>query len=96
MEVYWSDHAKKRMLERALSLGISVSAVEEAVKKQRVKIRKGRSKKHGTKEFECIEKIGETLVTVQKAESKEMIFIITMRESGEREGKIWRKVTKAA
>lgn len=94
MDVYWSEHATTRFLERVVENNVTEEEVEAAVRKQRVRIKKGIDKKYKTKKFECIEKIQNTFITVQKAETKSMIHIITLWESKEREEKLWRRNTK--
>jgi len=94
MDVFWNSHATKRFLERVIGYNITEEQIESVVRKQRVKTKKEFDKKYKTQKVECIEKINETFVTIQKAESKELIFIITMWESKKREELEWQKKIK--
>ena len=94
MDVYWSRHAKSRLFERILSIGISEDEVERIIINQRVKTSIGYDKKYKTHNIECIDKLRDTFITIQKAESKNMIYVKTLWESKYREEEIWRKNIK--
>ena len=91
MEIFWKEHAKERFWERALLFGLNFAEAELALKKQKVKIFEGFDKKYKTNKYAFIEKFNNCFITFMKAESRKIIYVITLRESSEKEEKIWRK-----
>lgn len=85
MLVRWSLHAKHRFAERAIKLGINYGDIEFEIKKQRVKIKEGKSR------FKTIFKIEPHLLTAVKLETKEFIHVLTLWEANEMEAAIWSK-----
>lgn len=69
---------------------ITEEEIENTVKIQKVKIKKEFDKKYKTQKIECIEKVKDTLITIQKAESEKIIYIITMWISKNKEVEKWK------
>lgn len=79
----------ERFIERALIHGFTRTEIEIIIKKQEVRIPKGLDEKYGKNKFETIGLVAGKYLTVQKAEGKENIIVITLWESKEKEVKIW-------
>jgi len=89
VEVFWTQHALERFTERALLYGLSRTEIEMAIKKQEVRIKKGFDKKFKKDCFETIGMIVNKFFTVQKAEDKKKIIVITLWESSKKEVELW-------
>ena len=89
MEVFWTQHALERFTERALLYGLSRTELEMIIKKQAVRIKKGFDKKYRKDCFETIGMVANKFFTVQKAEDKKNIIVITLWESSKKEVDLW-------
>ncbi|MEK6957847.1 MAG: DUF4258 domain-containing protein [archaeon] len=89
MEVFWTVHAKERFIERSLLHGFSRTELEEIIRKQQVRINKGFDQKYRKRKFETIGTVGKKFFTIQKAEDKKNIIVITLWESKDREVDLW-------
>jgi len=89
VEVFWTQHALERFTERALLYGLSRTELEMIIKKQEVRIKKGFDKKFKKDCFETIGMIINKFFTVQKAEDKKKIIVITLWESSKKEVDLW-------
>jgi hypothetical protein len=89
VEIYWTKHALERFIERALIHGFTRTEIEIAIKKQEIKIPKGFDEKYGKEKIETICLVADKYLTIQKAESKKEIIVITLWESNEKEVKTW-------
>jgi len=89
MEVFWTQHALERFTERALLYGFSRTDLEQFIKKQEVRIRKGFDKKYNKEKFETVAMLFNKFFTVQKAEDKKNIVVITLWESSKKEADLW-------
>ena len=89
MEVFWTQHALERFTERALLYSISRTELEMIIKKQKVRIKKGFDKKFKKDCFETIGMIANKFFTVQKAEDRKNIIVITLWESSKKEVELW-------
>jgi len=87
--VFWTEHALERFTERALLYGFSRNEIEEIIKKQQVRFDKGFDKKYNKTKFETIGTVARKFFTVQKAEDKKAIIVITLWESNEKEVNLW-------
>jgi len=79
----------ERFAERALLYGFSRTELEMIIKKQEVRIGKGFDKRYGKDCFETIGLIASKFFTVQKAEGKKSIIVITLWESSKKEVDLW-------
>lgn len=89
MEVFWTKHALERFTERALLYGFTRTELEMIIKKQVVRFKKGFSEKYKKNCFETVGLVANRFFTVQKAENKKKIIVITLWESNEREVNAW-------
>ena len=89
MEVFWTQHALERFIERGLLYGLSRTELEIIIKKQKVRIEKGFDEKYKKDCFETIGIVARKFFTVQKAEDKKKIIIITLWESSKKEVELW-------
>ena len=89
MNVFWTQHALERFTERALLYGFSRTELEQIIRKQKVRIRKGFDKKYNKDKFETVGMVLNKFFTVQKAEDKKNIVVITLWESGRKEVDLW-------
>ncbi len=89
VDVFWTQHARERFVERALLYNLSRTELEEIVRKQEVKIKHGFDKKYKKKKFETIGTINKKFFTIQKAEDKKKIIVITLWESNQKEVNLW-------
>ena len=76
-------------MERALLYGLERIEIEEIIKKQLVRIRKGFDKKYKKDCFETIGVVANKFFTIQKAEDKKSIIVITLWESNRKEVELW-------
>lgn len=79
----------ERFTERALLYGLSRTELEMIIKKQEVRIGKGFDKKYGKDCFEAIGMVANKFFTLQKAEDKKSIIVITLWESSKKEAELW-------
>jgi len=89
VNVFWTQHALERFTERALLYGFSRTELEQIIRKQKVRIRKGFDKKYNKDKFETVGMVLNKFFTVQKAEDKKNIVVITLWESGRKEVDLW-------
>lgn len=89
MEVFWTKHGLERFTERALLYGFSRIELEQIIKKQEVRVKKGFDKKYNKNKFEAIGMVLNKFFTVQKAEDKKNIIVITLWESSKKEVDLW-------
>lgn len=89
MKISWTQHAKERYNERIIIQGISQIEIEQIAKKQEVRILEGFDKKYGKEKFKTIGKIAQRLFTIEKAEDKKNIYIITLWEADQKEEEVW-------
>lgn len=89
MDIIWTGHAEERFTERALLYGFSRIEIEEIIKKQQVRIDCGLDKKYKKRKFETIGSIVNKFFTVEKAEDKRKIIVITLWESNRKEVELW-------
>lgn len=79
----------ERFLERALLYGFTRTEIEEIIKKQQVRVDCGFDGKYGAKKFETIGVVVNKFFTIEKAEDKKKIIVITLWESDKKEVEIW-------
>ena len=89
MKVFWTQHALERFTERVLLYGFSRVELELIIKKQQVRIKKGFDKKFNKNKFETVGLVSNNFFTVQKAEDKKNIVVITLWESSKKEVELW-------
>lgn len=89
VEIFWTEHAVERFAERALLYGLGRSEIEFLVLKQFVRIERGFDEKYRTCKFETIGLAGKEFFTIQKAERKGKIIIITLWNSSQKEVDLW-------
>ncbi|MDD5163466.1 MAG: hypothetical protein PHD95_04630 [Candidatus ainarchaeum sp.] len=89
MGIVWTQHAMERFLERALLYGFSRAEIEEIIRKQQVRIDCGFDEKYKTKKFETIGIVMNKFFTIEKAEDKKKIIVITLWESDKKEAELW-------
>ncbi len=89
MEVFWTQHALERFTERVLLYGLSRTELEMIIKKQKVRIEKGFDERYKKNCFETIGMVTNKFFTVQKAEDRKNIIVITLWESSKKEVEIW-------
>jgi hypothetical protein len=89
VKIFWTSHAQKRFLERALIYGFNRGELDYLVLHQQVRIKKGFDKKYKTDKFETIGLVGKIYLTVQKAEDLQKIIVITLWESNKKEVNLW-------
>lgn len=89
MKVFWTQHALERFMERALLHGFTRTEIEQIIKKQEVRIPKGEDKKFKKEKFETIGIVAQKFFTVQKAEDKKNIIVITLWEANRKEVDLW-------
>jgi len=86
MFVKWRKHSRERFAQRMAQFGINYGDIEFEIKRQEVKFFLG------GKKFKTIFKIGNLFITAIKVESPEMIFVLTLWESSEKEVFEWNKM----
>jgi len=79
----------ERFIERALLHNFERSEFEPQVKEQKVRIFEGIDHQFKKNKFKTIIEIANKFFTVQKAEDKEKIVIITLWESNKEEVDLW-------
>ena len=89
MGVFWSVHAKERFVERSLLYGFSRTELEQIIRKQQVRLDCGFDDKYGKQKFETIGVVNDKFFTVQKAEDRKNIIVITLWESSQKEVDLW-------
>ncbi|MFH1256961.1 MAG: hypothetical protein V1494_06765 [Candidatus Diapherotrites archaeon] len=88
-EVIWTVHALERFTERALLYGLSRTELEQIIRKQAVRIDCGFDEKYRKRKFETVGPVANKFFTVEKAEDKKTIIVITLWESGKKEVDLW-------
>ncbi|MFH1588793.1 MAG: DUF4258 domain-containing protein [Candidatus Diapherotrites archaeon] len=89
MAVFWTQHARERFTERVLIHELSRTELEQIIRKQQVRISRGIDKKYKKKKFETIGTVNKKFFTVQKAEDRKKIIVITLWESNQKEVNLW-------
>jgi hypothetical protein len=89
MDVFWTVHARERFVERSLLYGFSRTELEQIIRKQQVRVDKGFDSRYKRHKFETIGVMGGKFFTVQKAEDRKKIIVITLWESKQREVDLW-------
>ncbi len=91
MKVFWSRHAKERFEERVLKHDLTYDEIELGVIEQKVRVPQGLDGKYGTEKYKTVLLLRGNFVTVEKAESGKMIYVITLWDSSEKEIELWKK-----
>lgn len=89
MDVFWTQHAAERLLERALLHDVTRTEMECIIRKQQVRTACGFDGKYKKNKFETIGMVNGKFFTVQKAEDKKGIIVITLWESSRKEVDLW-------
>jgi len=89
VEVFWTQHARERFIERALLYGFTRAEIEMVIKKQLVRLNKGFDKKYMKNKFETVGVVAGKFFTIEKAEDKKRIIVITLWESSKKEVELW-------
>jgi hypothetical protein len=89
INIFWTRHASERFWERALLYGITKTEFEEIIRKQEVRLNQGFDAKYNKQKFQTIGVIAKHFFTIEKAEDKKEIVVITLWESKESEITVW-------
>ena len=89
IKIIWTKHANERFWERALIYGLTKTELEEIIIKQKVRIPQGFDTKYNKNKFQTIGAVGKNFFTIEKAEDKNKIIVITLWESKESEIELW-------
>ena len=89
MKLSWKKHAEERFLERVLKYNFMYGELDSVILHQRVRIPQGYDRKYGTDKYKVIEKVNDIMVTIEKAEYKDRIHVITLWEANKKEVEIW-------
>ena len=79
----------ERFIERALLYRISRGDIEPMIERQEIRVERGFDEKYGLAKFETIGVVRKRFFTVQKAEDKSTIVVITLWESSRKEVGVW-------
>lgn len=91
MKIYWTDHAKEKFLARLLKYDITTEEVEVGVEEQEFRIDEGFDEEYQNNKYKTIFPCRNVMVTAEKAEGENMIFIITLWGSSDGEVAKWQR-----